>query len=164
MSRVQAEERLVHARKRTQNTQRKYLQLPVNLVGSRDGSKYIALLAADLLKSLLPVTRNPHKEPKCVSSQHVEFSQRISHVECRSASFQIQICLFQLPVQTTKHFSNAVCQFSLLRYPNWLFFNFSDGRKRKMCLAVISIYALALLKCLASSQIEYSCRRCDVDM
>lgn len=41
----------------------------------------LPLLAADPLKSLLPVTRNPHKEPKCVSSQHVEFSQRISQAE-----------------------------------------------------------------------------------
>ena len=139
MSRVQAEERLMHTRKRMQKTQHKYLQLPVNLVGSRDGSKYIVLLATDLLKVLLLVTRNLHKESRCISSQHVEFSQCISQVECRSASFQIQICLFQLPVQTTKHFSNVICQFSLLRYPNWLVFNFRDGRKRKMCSAITSI-------------------------
>lgn len=63
----------------------------------------------------------------------------------------MQICLFQLPMQTTKHFSNVTCQFSFLSYPNWLFFNFSDSKKKNLFLAIISAYALALLKHLASS-------------
>lgn len=53
----------MHTWTNTQKTQHKYLQVPVNSVGSRDGSKYIVLPTADLLKVLLPVARNLHMEP-----------------------------------------------------------------------------------------------------
>lgn len=151
MNRVQAEERFMHTRKRLRKTQHKYLQLPVTWTENRNVSKYLILPASDLLKALLPVKRNPLKEPKCTSSQHVEFSQYISQFECRSVSFQIQICLFQLPVQTTKHFSNAICQFSLLRYPNWLFFNFSLWQVKKYVLSSHKYLCLGTIK--VSSQL-----------
>lgn len=146
MNRVQAEERFMLTRKRMQNTQHKYLQLPVKSTENRDGSKYLVLLASNLLKALLPVKRNPLKEPKRISSQRVEFSQHTSQVECRSASFQIQICLFQLPVQTTKHFSNTMYQFSLLRYPNWLFFSFSLRQEKKYVLSSHKYLCLGTIK------------------